>query len=164
MKNLFLVRHGKSSWDLPELDDFERPLNNRGRLDAPLMARLLKNKKIKPDIMISSPASRAAMTTRIISGILDYPTSDIFYADKIYDAGIPELIQTIKTIGDHHTSAMLIGHNPGLTFLANHLADHHITNLPTCGICAIDLDIRKWSQTTDKCGKFRFLEFPKGQK
>jgi phosphohistidine phosphatase len=164
MKNLFLVRHAKSSWNFPELDDFERPLNKRGKLDAPRMGRMLKDKKIMPDIMISSPATRAAMTARIIAEILAYPTDTISYAEKIYDAGIAELIETISAIDERHTSAMLVGHNPGLTFLANHIADHPVTNIPTCGIYAIDLDIHNWKQTTNKCGIFRFLEIPKRQK
>lgn len=163
MKSLFLVRHAKSSWKFPELDDFERPLNKRGKTDAPLMGKLLKSKKVHPDIILSSSAIRAASTAKIIAKALAYPVEDILLKNEIYDAGIPELMQTIQAIDDNFGSALLVGHNPGLTFLANYLADHMVTNIPTCGIYAMELDISKWNQTGIKCGKFTFLDFPKGQ-
>ena len=123
MKTLYLIRHAKSSWKHPELTDFERPLNKRGRSDAPKMGRLLEKRKIIPDVFISSPAIRAAMTARIIADKLNYPLSDIQYADQIYEANAQELYDIIAGTDDQYSSAMLVGHNPGMTFLANSVSN-----------------------------------------
>ena len=82
MKTLYLVRHAKSSWKYPNLDDFERPLNKRGRKNAPFMGRILKKLKAVPDLVISSPANRAATTARIIADMIDYPLEKIQFERK----------------------------------------------------------------------------------
>ena len=84
MKTLYLVRHAKSSWKYPNLDDFERPLNKRGRRNAPFMGKILKKLKVAPDLVISSPANRAATTARTIAGNIDYPLDKIRYSEIIY--------------------------------------------------------------------------------
>ncbi|HYQ61260.1 MAG TPA: histidine phosphatase family protein, partial [Desulfatiglandales bacterium] len=73
MKTLYLIRHAKSSWNYPELEDFERPLSNRGRKNALLMGTILKKLKAAPDLVISSPANRAAMTARMLADAIHYP-------------------------------------------------------------------------------------------
>ena len=92
MKTLYLVRHAKSSWKYPNLDDFERPLNKRGRKNAPFMGKVLKELKVSPDLIISSPANRAAMTARIIAGKINYPLENILYSETIYEFGESALI------------------------------------------------------------------------
>ena len=87
MKTLYLVRHAKSSWKYPRLDDFERPLNKRGRKSAPLIGKILKKLKVSPELIISSPANRAAMTARIIADKVKYPLVKIEYNSAIYDFG-----------------------------------------------------------------------------
>jgi len=161
MKKLYLVRHAKSSWKYPDLDDFERPLNIRGRYDAPRVGHWLKNKQIRPDIVISSPASRAAMTARIIAEIIGYPVAQISYMDQIYEGGFSELMNVISLIDERFTQAFLVGHNPGLTFLANSLGDSPVQNISTCSIFALDLTINKWKAVDKKCGKCIFYQSPK---
>ena len=161
MKTLYLVRHAKSSWKFPELDDFERPLNKRGKKDAPAMGRFLKDKDIMPDIIISSPAVRASMTTRIISDILSYPLSRVKYSDKIYEADTTSLLKVVSRIDDKYNSTMLVGHNPGMTYFANMLASARIDNIPTCGIICAELDISSWQEILENCGTFKFFKFPK---
>ena len=85
MKTLYLARHAKSSWKYPDLDDFERPLNKRGRRNAPFMGKILKNLKVTPDLITSSPANRAAMTARIMADIIKYPLEKIRYSENIYE-------------------------------------------------------------------------------
>ena len=85
MKTLYLVRHAKSSWKYPNLDDFERPLNKRGRKSAPFMGKILKKLKVAPDLIISSPANRTAMTARIIADMINYPLEKIRYSESIYE-------------------------------------------------------------------------------
>jgi phosphohistidine phosphatase len=161
MKTLYLVRHAKSSWKHPELSDFERPLNKRGRNDAPKMGRRLSDMNIYPDIIISSPANRAATTARAIAETLGYPLSNIHYNDLIYEASVQVLYNILTDIEDTCSSTMLIGHNPGLTFLANSLANYPITNLPTCGIYAIDLPIASWREVAEDLGSMKFFDYPK---
>ena len=161
MKTLYLIRHAKSSWSYPELEDFERPLSNRGRKSALLMGAILKKLKAAPDLMISSPANRAAMTARMIADVIHYPLDKIQYSETIYLADETVLIQVIKNMNNSVNRAMLIGHNPGLTGLANYLGDQPINDIPTGGVCCMDLKIASWRGIREHGGKLRFFEFPK---
>ena len=161
MKTLYLIRHAKSSWSYPELEDFERPLSNRGRKSALLMGTILKKLKAAPDLLISSPANRAAMTARMIADAIRYPLDKIQYTERIYLADEAVLIQVIKNINNSVNRAMLIGHNPGLTGLANTIGDQPIGDIPTGGVCCMDLKIASWKGIQEHGGKLRFFEFPK---
>ncbi|MDH3886051.1 MAG: histidine phosphatase family protein [Desulfobacterales bacterium] len=161
MKTLYLVRHAKSSWKYPNLDDFERPLNKRGRKNAPFMGRILKKLKVAPDLVISSPANRAATTARIIADSIDYPLEKIHYNETIYASSEHELIQVIQQLGDAVNRAMLVSHNPALTDLANTIADTAISNIPTCGVVGLNLNISSWVKIGEQRGKLKFFEFPK---
>ncbi len=161
MKTLYLVRHAKSSWKYPRLDDFERPLNKRGRKNAPFMGSILRELKASPDIIVSSPANRAAMTARIIAAALDYPLDDIRYSEAIYEFGEKALIEVVKEIDDDVNQAMVVGHNPATNGLANYIGDQSIGNIPTCGVFCVELDIASWSNIKAHCGKVKFFEYPK---
>ena len=161
MKTIYLVRHAKSSWKYPELDDFERPLNKRGRKNAPFMGRLLQELNVAPDLVISSPANRAAMTARIIAAALDYPLEDILYSEAIYEFGEKALIDVVKEIDDALNQAMVVGHNPATNGLANYIGDQPVGNIPTCGVFCVELDIASWSNIKAHCGKVKFFEYPK---
>lgn len=161
MKTLYLVRHAKSSWKYPNLEDFERPLNKRGRKSALFMGAILNQLEVAPDLIISSPANRAAMTARIIADIMNYPLDKIRYSDTLYLSSENVLFHLLDNIDDAVNQAMLIGHNPELTNLANTITDRQISNIPTCGVCCLDLDIPSWAEIGEHCGKLRFFEFPK---
>jgi phosphohistidine phosphatase len=161
MKTLYLVRHAKSSWDYPELEDFERPLSKRGRDSALLMGKILNKLKAAPDLVISSPANRAAMTARVLADAIHYPLDRIQYRESMYLTEETVLLQIVKSIGDSVKRAMLIGHNPGLTGLANTIADQPIDNIPTGGVCCVDLKISSWKEVREHGAKLRFFEFPK---
>ena len=161
MKTLYLVRHAKSSWKYPRLDDFERPLNKRGRKNAPFMGSILKELKVAPDLIISSPANRAATTARIIADTIDYPLEKIRYDETIYASSEYDLLQVIQQLDDGANQAMLVSHNPAITELANSIGDTAISNIPTCGVCCINLDISSWAKIGDQRGKLKFFEFPK---
>jgi phosphohistidine phosphatase len=161
MKTHYVVRHAKSSWKYPQLDDFERPLNKRGRKSAPFMGTVLKKLKVAPDLIISSPANRAAMTARMIAAKISYPLEKIRYSESIYESSEDAYIQLIKQIGDRVNKAMIVGHNPATNGLANHISDQPISNIPTCGIYCVDLDISSWANVKEHCGKLKFFEFPK---
>jgi phosphohistidine phosphatase len=161
MKTLYLVRHAKSSWKYPNLDDFERPLNKRGRKNAPFMGKVLKKLKVAPDLVISSPANRAATTARIIAAAINYPLENIVYSEAIYEFSENALIHVIKQIEDSVNNAMVVGHNPAINGLANYIGDQPISNIPTCGVFCVDLDISSWAKIGEHCGKLKFFEFPK---
>ena len=133
MKTIYLVRHAKSSWKFPNLDDFERPLNKRGRKSAPFMGNILKKLKVAPDLILSSPANRAAMTARIIADKISYPLEKICFSESIYEFSANALIDVIEHLDDVVNKAMLVGHNPALTDLANYIGDKPISNIPTIG-------------------------------
>ncbi len=164
MKTLYLLRHAKSSWDNPELDDFERPLNKRGHNDAPLIGNLLEKLNISPDLIISSPAIRASMTARIIADAIKYPLDRIRYDENIYEAGEMDLLEVIYTVDDTVDKLMLVGHNPSFTYLSHYLAKHHAQNISTCGLFAAELNITSWTKVKKNCGKLSLYEYPKKYK
>ena len=161
MKTIYLVRHAKSSWKYPNLDDFERPLNKRGRKSAPLMGAILKKLKVAPDLIVSSPANRAAMTARIIADKISYPLDNIRYSESMYEFSANALIDVVEHLDDVLNKAMLVGHNPALTDLANYIGNKPISNIPTSGVFCVELDISSWKKIGEHCGKLKFFEFPK---
>lgn len=161
MKTLYIARHAKSSWKFPDLTDFERPLNKRGKKNAPFMGELLAEKKIKPELIISSPALRAKVTAIAISEKIDYPQEKILFDDEIYEAGLFTLRELISKFSNDYSSIMIFGHNPGFTSLNNYLSNKYIDNIPTCGIVALDLEIDTWADLSERCGKQIFFEYPK---
>ncbi len=161
MKKIYLVRHAKSSWKHPKLDDFERPLNKRGRKNAPFMGDIIEKRGIHPDLILSSPANRAAMTARIMATRIDYPLEDIIYLESIYGADEHGLIQVIRRMDDGIDRLMLVGHNPGITNLANALGNDPVSNVPTCGIYSVRMKMASWSKIRKRYGKTGFFEYPK---
>lgn len=161
MKILYLVRHAKSSWKYTELDDFERPLNRRGRESLILMGEFLKKVEVAPDLIISSPATRAAMTARIIADTINYPLEKILYNETIYLSDEDILLHVIQDINDDVKKAMLIGHNPALTDLGNYISDQRISNIPTSGIFCLEFNISSWLKIGERCGRLKFFEFPR---
>ena len=161
MKRLYLIRHAKSSWKDDSLRDHERPLNQRGLRDAPFMGNLLKEKGVKPDIIISSHAVRALRTAKIIAEAVGYPKGDIHVKKEVYLAGFPTLVNISKHLSDEHDVAFLFGHNPDFTIYANTYSDEYIPNVPTCGIVEIEFDIKSWSHISPDNGRVVSFEFPK---
>lgn len=162
MKRLFLIRHAKSSWDEPDLADFDRPLNKRGKQDAPVMGkRLKKEHSANPDLILSSPAKRALRTAKIIAKAIDFPEKKIEVKDSLYAAGITAILNVIHYLDDSLDEVMLFGHNPDLTSLANFFSNHKIENIPTCGIFCVDFDIKSWKDVEGGKGIFNFFDYPK---
>ena len=161
MKKLFLLRHAKSSWSNPELDDFERPLNKRGHRDIPVMAKTITELKINPDFILSSPALRAAYTARNIAQMTGVPEELLQYHNLIYDASTSVLLNIVRNIDDKINCLLLVGHNPGLTSLANYLSDKRVENIPTCGLYGMELNILTWQKTSEKSAEYLLFEYPK---
>jgi phosphohistidine phosphatase len=161
MKKLFIVRHAKSSWDFPELDDLDRPLNKRGKKNAPQMGSRLAKRGIKPQLIITSPAKRAAATAREIAKELSFPKSDIIKEPLLYHGTNKNIIQMLQKQNNDINEIMIFGHNPGLTDLANYLSGSHIYNIPTCGIAEIDFEIFSWADIDEKKGVLVYFDYPK---
>lgn len=159
MKRLFIIRHAKSSWDDPSVDDFHRPLNERGMNDAPFMGQLLKERNILPDIIITSPAKRAEQTAECIAKEINFKKT-ITPNQYLYDAYVTSLQETISYIYDAHDTAFLIGHNPGVSALAYMYCDMK-ENLPTCSIVEIEFDCDSWMDADKKNAKLISYEYPK---
>jgi phosphohistidine phosphatase len=165
MKTLFVVRHAKSSWEDISMADFDRPLNDRGQKDAPRMAKRLKGKNIRPDLILTSPANRALTTCKRMAEILGYAADKIKIDRHLYHASEDEILSVISSIKDTHDSVMIFGHNPGLTEFVNILLheSHYVEHIPTCGVVAIVLDINSWTAAKSAEGKFLFFDFPKSK-
>jgi len=159
MKKLYIIRHAKSSWKDLSLSDFDRPLNKRGTNDAPLMGKMLKRKKILPDLIISSPAKRAKTTAKVIAKEINY-TESIVYDSDIYEAGMSTLRNIIASIDDKNKSLFLFGHNPGLGMLVDCLVGLY-KNIPTTGIVEIEFDCNKWKNISATNAKLKSFKYPK---
>lgn len=161
MKKLVLIRHAKSSWKHPELPDIDRPLNKRGKRDAPVMGKRLKHMKICPELIMSSPARRAKKTAKILASELDYPTAKIRIQPDIYHGGVMDMVSVIHKIDDNYKHVFLIGHNPYITELATFLTRSRIDNMPTCGIAGILFDLNRWKEIEEGKGRLEFFDYPK---
>jgi phosphohistidine phosphatase len=161
MKKLYLTRHAKSSWKDQDLDDFDRPLNKRGRRDAPFIGQKLKEKNILPGLIISSPAKRAITTAKVLAKQMGYPKDAIVEDENIYEAGGGELLSIIQQVDDKYSSLMMVGHNPAFTSLHNYLADQYIDNIPTCSVAFIDLAVDNWKEVEPNTGTLIDFEYPK---
>jgi len=161
MKTIYLVRHAKSSWKNSELKDIERPLNKRGKRDAPFMGQLLQQKGVTTDVMITSPAVRTQTTAKHFAEALQYPLDDIEENADIYEADVAQLFDVIHHIDNKHASAMLFGHNMTYTLFANLYAQPPLDNVPTCGIVCLQFSTSSWAEINRDNGLLLFFEYPK---
>jgi phosphohistidine phosphatase len=163
VKTLFLVRHAKSSWDDPMLDDFDRPLDRRGKKDAPRVGKRLRKEKIRPDIIISSPAKRALKTARAIAEQLRFPLKKIRKDASVYEADTAALMIAVRGIKDKHGTAMLFGHNPGISDLARFLTGENTGDIPTCGVYGMEFACKSWKKISKGKGKEILYISPKSE-
>lgn len=161
MKRLFIVRHAKSSWDYPELDDYDRPLNKRGKKNAPEMGQRLAHRQIMPEGMITSPAKRAADTAKLIAKEISFSSKNIQEEPLFYLASIKNMIAVLQSVPNDIETLMVFGHNPGLTDLANFLSGADIYNIPTCGIAEIEFKISSWNEIEKESGNLNSIDYPK---
>ncbi|MCO6509683.1 MAG: histidine phosphatase family protein [Aridibacter famidurans] len=159
MKTLLVLRHAKSSWDYPELPDFERPLNKRGEKAAPYMGELMRSKGLVPDVIVSSPAKRAKTTARLAAEAGGFD-AELEFDERVYGAGANTLAYIIADFEDSADTAMIVGHNPGFEDLVGALTGEH-PRFPTAALAVIDLEISVWSETERGKGMLRELFIPK---
>jgi phosphohistidine phosphatase len=155
MKTLYLLRHAKSSWDDPSLKDFDRPLNTRGLKAAPKIGAYMLQEKIRPDVVLSSPALRAKQTTHIVCEAAGL-SSLINFDERIYEAGVQRLFEIVTGFEDDIKTAVMVGHNPGFEELLAALTGES-QRMPTAALACIELRIKKWSGLTGGSGKLKWL-------
>lgn len=161
MKTLIMVRHAKSSWDEGGLSDIERPLNERGKKDAPEMAIRLRKRGLAVDKFISSPAERAFRTARYFAKEFDLKKTDILVEKSLYGALNAKFDQVIAAQNDQYKTIALFSHNPGITDYVNTLTTVHTDNMPTCGVFAVQADVKTWVEFIKAEKSFLFFDYPK---
>jgi phosphohistidine phosphatase len=161
MKTLLLIRHAKSSWNQPGLSDFDRPLNERGKKDAPEMARRVKEKGIELDHLVSSPAKRARKTAKYFAEEFGFKKEDIQLVEELYGATQPQFLKAVAGINDKYKTVALFSHNPGITDFASSLTNIRIDDMPTCAIFALQAETESWSDFASAEKKFLFFDYPK---
>ncbi len=161
MKTVFIIRHAKSDQSFFG-NDFERPLNERGKTDAPEMAKRLLYKKIKIDALVASPAARAKKTAEIFAAGLQIPLSEIIFVSALYHAPASVFFEVISALPDELNSVAIFSHNPGITNFVNNLnSSVQIDNMPTCGVFAASADITNWVGFAKAKKEFVFFDYPK---
>ena len=161
MKHLYLIRHAKSSWSDPRLADFDRPLNKRGKRDAPFMGKRLASASISFDLMVSSSAKRARKTARKIAQEVAYDKDQIIFTPEIYTSDLRKLVTVIRNTDNAIKAMALVGHNFVITECAEWLTGTYIDNIPTSGIVAITFDVETWGEIDHEKGKLLFFDYPK---
>src|ERR1044072_5590497 len=137
MKSILVIRHAKSTWDHPSLIDFDRPLNDRGHRDAPMMATRLKEKGVNIDVFVSSTANRAFTTAAYFAETYGVKKKDILKRPELYHAPANMFFQVIGSLNNAYDSVALFSHNPGITDFVNMLTNVRIDDMPTCAIFAV---------------------------
>ncbi|HCY75559.1 MAG TPA: phosphohistidine phosphatase [Ignavibacteriales bacterium] len=159
MKNIVLLRHAKSSWKDASLDDSDRPLNKRGKLDSRKMADRFCKRGIIIDLIISSTSKRTMDTIKIFIKSFDYKPKIIF-DDSLYLADKEQILKVLTSLDEQYKNVMIVGHNPGITNTANLLSEFSIENIPTTGIIGF-LYEGNWKDIKEKKCTFLFFDYPK---
>ncbi len=163
MKTLTLLRHAKSSWGDATLADAERPLNGRGERDAPMMAERIHKAGIRPSLIISSPALRAWTTAKVLAEEISYPNEFLQREKDVYLASKNTLLDVIGEQDNGFNSLLVVGHNPGMTELANFLQPGLTQNLPTCAVVSLNIDTNDWDLRDIGSVELALYDFPKRQ-
>jgi len=161
MKRLTLLRHAKSSWSQHGLSDHDRPLNQRGQRDAPIMGRRLITHGARPSLIVTSTANRARQTAELLAGEIGFPIEYLHTEESLYLADPATILETIELQEDTFKDIVVCAHNPGITDLANRLTGQSIDNVPTCGIVIIEADTDSWIEIADAPREFIAFDYPK---
>jgi len=161
LKYLYIIRHAKSCWEDPSLGDFERPLNTRGKKDAPRMATIMKEEERRPDLIVSSPAKRAIVTARIFADAFTISHEEIMEEATLYEASVEDIFGVLRTIPADIGVVYLFGHNPSLTHFVNLFGGKRLDNLPTTGIAKMLFTGDDWSHFDPKNASNSRLLYPK---
>jgi len=158
---LYLVRHAKSDWAYDGLSDIDRPLNERGYRDAPVMAARLATLRHEPERIVSSPAVRAVTTALIFARQFDHDASRVVLEPKLYEASPPAFLSVVAAQPDDAYKLAVFAHNPTLTDVASDLSGVAISDMPTASIVCVRLQGASWGEALRSHGALEFFEYPK---
>ena len=162
MKTLFLLRHAKSSWDNPTLEDRQRPLNKRGTRDAPIMGGRFLARDEPLDLIIASPATRAISTAELFAEACGFPREKLVEEADLYFTSTRSIVDLIVRQDDEIQSLMLVFHNPDITSFANSIdTSNQIVNVPSCGLIKLTCDIASWRDWSVSTTRFDYFDYPK---
>jgi phosphohistidine phosphatase len=160
MKRLYIVRHAKSDWSF-DVDDFDRPLNERGKRDAPTMAARLKQRNVQLDALVSSTAVRAWRTAQLFAVVYEREDGAIIGIPKLYHASAETIFDVIEGISDDFQSIAIFTHNNGITDFANSLGIIRIDNMPTCSVLGFAANTNEWKEIRKAEKMLLFFDYPK---
>jgi len=161
MKTLIVVRHAKSSWNDPDMKDHDRPLNERGKKDAPAMAKRLQKSGILVDLFLSSTALRARSTAKHFANEFDAGKKQFVLEEKLYLATPEVMYKVISKLSDQYKAVAIFSHNPGITDFVNTLSPVRVDDMPTCAIYAITANTDTWAAFEKAEKHFLFFDYPK---
>jgi phosphohistidine phosphatase len=161
MKTLLIIRHAKSSWDNASISDIDRPLNDRGRHDAPVMARRLIKAGARIDLFVSSPAKRARQTAESFIREFGKKEKEIRFVPELYHAAVQTFKEVVAGLKNDYDSAAIFSHNPGITAFVNTLTSVRLDNMPTCAVFAVTSPAEDWGQFQSAGPVFWFFDYPK---
>ena len=143
MKTLLILRHAKSDWN-NNLPDHDRPLNKRGKADAPRLGALLRREDIVPDLIISSTAKRALVTATAVADASGYE-GELKVTREFYHASAEAYVSALQTLPASYKRVMVVGHNPGMAELVEDLTDQSV-RMPTAALAMVQLPIKEWQE------------------
>lgn len=159
MKTLLIVRHAKSDWGHAGLADHDRPLNDRGRRDAPRMGRRLAERGAVPDVVRSSTALRARTTADVFAEELGVEAS-VELDETMYATSVAHLLEVIDALDDATGIVMLVGHNPEFSALVRRLTGDDV-ELPTCTVAEVRVPVERWADASGAAGELVRVDTPK---
>jgi phosphohistidine phosphatase len=160
-KELFILRHAKSSWDEPDKDDVDRALTTRGIHDAYYMANQQKKLLKSVDLILTSHANRATHTATIFAGVIGYPFDKIKLLSNLYEISEDQLSSIAKALPNEFARVLIVGHNPTFTYFVNRYLPKPIDNIPTAGIVGMSFNTASWKDISKENLQSSFFEFPK---
>lgn len=161
MKQLYLIRHAKSSWADPSLGDFDRPLSGRGKRDAPMIGGRLARAGMAPQLFLASPAKRARKTAAAIAAEIGYPKKEIVLVDALYTFQADGVLAVLCSVAEAVSSLALVGHNEAVSEAARWLSGEDLGSMPTCGVVSLALSSARWRDLAAGCGRVIFFDYPK---
>ena len=161
MKTVLLIRHAKSSWDNIGEADIDRPLNERGKKDAPEMAKRIKKRDLKIDGFITSNAKRARRTAGAFAEEFGLDKKEVVINEDLYGAYASGFDKVIASLPKKYKTVALFSHNPGITEYVNTLTGVQVDNMPTAAIFAVSSEAETWEDFKTSEKQFLFFDYPK---
>jgi phosphohistidine phosphatase len=156
MKFLILARHGTAEDKLKATDDFERALTGKGKAESEFAGRILKSMQVMPELVMSSPATRALSTAIVVCNKINYPENKIISVSPLYQGKLREIVSLLRSINNNITSVMLVGHNPLFDELYAYLCERPSMSINKGEVAALILNINSWTELNKNTGRYYF--------